>query len=532
MIRGKRGGSVRKSAAVVVTTMALLTLCSKGFGFIRELFLASFFGTSYVVDAYVMSLNVPQLIFQGLLVGVATTFIPAYAGAQKEESPAGADLFASRTLNAFLIVAAAVSIAGVVFSDQLVYVIAHGWFSNPSMQPAIELADFFVKITFPAILFFGVSEILDAYQRYHHHYYTPIMAGYSYSIMIIVFILIAHRFGNRYIVFGALSGHIIRMLINAAMVRRRGYRHRWDFHLTAAVKRVLLLAIPVSIGTYLTQITIFFDKLIASWLPEGSVAALNYGSLVTNLFAGIVGVMIANYLYPRLSRAFANGDMQEWRGSVNSGVSVLLMIGVPLTLGCMLYSRQLITIIFERNAFDSASTDVTSTVFFWYVMGLAFLIPIGFLTQVFYSAKNTRTPVILSSICAGVNIAGNVLLMRPMGIGGIALSTSIAFALNFTLLIAIMNRKWRGMLGRGLVYKGAKILGASVAAVAVSFPVYRLLQGYIPAGGTIRLLLPLACAALLAIIVYLLLLRLAKVEEVYHVRELFKAVASKDDREE
>jgi murein biosynthesis integral membrane protein MurJ len=516
-----------QSAVVVVVTMMALTLGSRCFGFVREMFLASYFGTSYVVDAYVMAINIPQLVFQGVIVAVAATFIPICSKLTQEHGREGADLFTSRTINTMTIVSIAVSAVGICFSKQFVYIFAHGWLSNPDMLPAIELTTFFLKVTFAAILFSALAEILDSYQRCRNHYYTPIFANYFYSISIIAFVLVAHRLGNRWIVFGVLAGFFLRFLVDGVAVKIGKYRHRLDTRPNDTTRRVFLLAAPVFFAHYLNVVTVFVDKWMASWLPEGSIAALNYGNLVNNLFVTIVGAMIATYLYPKMSCAFADKDKEKLRRHFNKGLGILLVVGVPVSIGCLAYSRQLIQLIYERNAFDAASTDMTTTTFFYYAIGLAFQIPILFLVQSFYSAHDTKTPVVISVVCAAVNVAGNLALIKPMGIGGVALSTSIAFAFNLILLLLAFRKKYPGLIAGRFPLKLAKILLASVAAVGVSYIEFRMIGSVArffvsPASSVILLFVATALAIGIAAILYLALLKLFGVEEVRHRRRIIR----------
>jgi len=518
------------SAGTVIAVMAMLTLGSKCFGFIREMFLANYFGTSYVVDAYVMSMNIPLVVVQGIPAAIAITFIPQYAKHMEDENKLAADLFTSRMLNLLVIISLVVSCIGILFSDKFVYVFAHGWYSNPEMQAAIDLSIFFVKIAFSAILFSTIASILDAWQQYHHHYYTPIVVNYGYSISIIIFIIIAHRFGNHLIIFGVLAGMLIRAGIDSIAVRcykNNSYRHRWSFRFEKAIKRTMVLAVPVFIGTQLNLITQFVDKLMASWLPEGSVSALNYASLVVNLFAVLIGTMLSTYMYPMLSRAYAADRMEEWENRFATGFNVLYIIGIPITFGCILYSKNIVRLIYERNAFDATSTDMTSTAFVFYSILIVFQILTIFMTQTFYSAHNTRTPVIISSICAGLNVIGNLILIKPLGIGGIALSTSIAMVCNMVILVIMIQKKQHGVFVRNMAKKIVFVSGAAIVSVGVSFVCFNIVRAFLgseSAGSSLLLLLSLLVAVMIAAGMYYLLLRIMKVEEVRHIRQILKIV--------
>jgi putative peptidoglycan lipid II flippase len=312
----------------------------------------------------------------------------------------------------------------------------------------------------------------------------------------------------------------------------------------AAVHRVLALAIPVFISNELNAITLAVDKIMASSLPEGSVAALNYGALVFNMLWALIAAILTQYLFPKLSQSAAAGNADTWRGQVRTGIVVISLLGAPITLGGLLYSRPVIELIYERGAFNAASSDVTQICFFWYMVGLAFQMIIVFLTTVFYSRENTKTPVMLASICAGVNVVGNLILVRVMGIGGIALSTSIAFFVNAMLLILALRRRGKTsaqdasgsapapdvlsasapapMFGKSFAVRTIKIVCAAAASVAASRPVYGFAATRTGAatGASLAGLASLLLAVLVAAAVYYALLRLLRVEEVKMLRKL------------
>jgi len=551
-----------QSGAFVVAAMAALTLGGRFFGFIREVVLANYFGTTYVVDAYVMAINVPTIIFGGILASVSVSFIPIYARLHADEGRLSADLFASRVINALTLVAMVISILGICFAPQLVSAFAYGWHDNSEMAKAIDLCVFFTRFTFAVLLFNAVAELQNAWQRFYHHYYVPIIADYLQNAFIIGFVIFAAYFGQIYIIFGLLFGYMSRWFIGAAAIRLRGFRHKWDFKLGKAVQHVVALAIPVFIGSYLNQITVAVDKIMASGLPEGSVAALNYGVLVSNLFAVLIGTMLTQYLYPKMAKSYVSDATSEWIGQLRTGIAMICILGIPTMLGLLLYSHPIIELVYERGAFNMASSELTQTCFLWYTTGLVFQMLIGFLTQAYYSRGDTKTPIIMSAICACINVVGNLLLVDIMGIGGIALSTSIAFALNAIMLCFALRRYSKRaftsvdsiggdtavagdsgsvdndgnslsdstvLFGRFFVLRTAKILIASICAVAVSWPVYNgvIAVASAPLGDGFAAFFSLVCAVFVCAVAYYILLRVLRVKEVYIIHKLLPWVGSK-----
>jgi putative peptidoglycan lipid II flippase len=153
---------------------------------------------------------------------------------------------------------------------------------------------------------------------------------------------------------------------------------------------------------------------------------------------------------------------------------------------------------------------------------------IVFLTNVFYSRNDTKTPVVLSGACVGINVVGNIILTRVMGIGGIALSTSITFFVNALLLIAVLRKHSREaetshaqpLFGRAFAARTLKILLAAICAIACSYPIYQGVNRLLDPASSLTTLLCLLAAAVVGAGVYYALLHLFKVEEIRLIREL------------
>jgi len=119
----------------------------------------------------------------------------------------------------------------------------------------------------------------------------------------------------------------------------------------------------------------------------------------------------------------------------------LMLILIPTALGMVIFSKWIIHVVFQRGAFDAYSTNVTSQVMFYAALGLPFFGASRILVSAFYALHDTKTPVKVATVCLLVNVALNGILMFPMKIGGIALASSIAGAVNCLLLYNGLNKK-------------------------------------------------------------------------------------------
>jgi putative peptidoglycan lipid II flippase len=336
--------------------------------------------------------------------------------------------------------------------------------------------------------------------------------------------MISHRLTNPYLlIFGSLVGVAIRTVTICIIMGRRGYRYRPNFHMTDTVRQIFVLALPVFLGSTAGQINLFINKTLASGLATGSVAALSYAELLTGLITGVTATIISTVLYPRLAQAFAQSDEERFRDIFTSGVNLLVIIGAPFTLGILVYSRPVVQIIYERGVFNSASTEMTAAAFFFYGIGLIFSMIQLFLVQAFYSRHNTRTPLVVGAFIVAINIIANLILVKYLAHGGLALGWSIATFCNTILLLVAFRKKNPAMLSKALVIKNIRTCLAAAVSVGASYFCYRLLSVIFSIEGWILpRTLQLGVSVLVAASAYVILLRLFKTEELIHFRRIFR----------
>ena len=170
-----------RTAAQTAALMAILTLISKAFGFVREMVMANFFGTTYITDAYVMAFAIPMIIFGGIFGSVATAYMPLFSRISENEGEKAGSKFTSEVINLLLIVSIFAAIIGIIFSDQIVSLFASG-FSGETAR----LTSFFTKVTFCYILFTSIAGILEEYLQYKGTFLVQIVLGYIQNGILLI----------------------------------------------------------------------------------------------------------------------------------------------------------------------------------------------------------------------------------------------------------------------------------------------------------------------------------------------------------
>lgn len=496
--------------------MAILTLGSKLLGFIREMVMANYYGTSYITDSYVMANAIPGILFGGIVTSVSTAYMPVFSKIYEIKGQKEANKYTSAIINILLTFGVVSSTIGLLFSNQIVKIFAFGFKGE-----AAELTSFFLKITFFYVLFTAIIGILDSYLKYRGVFITQVIIGYSQSLFLILFIVLSAHTKHQYIIFGYACAYIFQAIVYMAIAKHRDYKYELTFDSGGHTFQILQLAMPVFIVSLVNQLGQFVDKTLASTLPEGSVAALNYGILLTALISGLTITIMATIIYPKLNQLYTLKNYDKFNEILGKGVVVAIIITIPCALGVVVYSQQIVQVVYERGAFDPAGTKLTAIALWCYAVGLPFNSVNVLLANAFISMHNTKTPAIISCIVVIVDIILNFILIKPMAHGGLALSTSIGAMVGTVLYYVMFKKSFIRITSIINMRTILRLLFMSSISVGISWIFYKyaiLPQASIIYSRTLQLMITVG----IAVILYYFMLKLFKFEEINIVKEIFK----------
>lgn len=496
--------SGQRTVARTAVLMMVLTLLGKGLGFLRELSLADAFGTSYIVDAYDVAQRIPTVLLGGVVASLGIAYMPTFSAVTEKDGRDAGVRFTNRVLTLALIAASVIIALGFGFSPQLVALLA------PRFEPkTAELAVYYLRIAFFGLLFSSTADILEAYLQYNGKFFRPILSGYMFDVGIIAVIFISARTDYHYLIFGTIVGYCLRFIPLVLSMGHYGLRYRPSLAFDESLRQVLRLSIPVFLGAFLTQINTAIDQMLASGLPEGSIAALNYGQLLSNLIVSLTASIIATVSYPKIIKAANANDWDTFNTAAQKSIAVAAIIAVPFCFGAISFSKQVVQVIYERGAFDETSTALTGSAFLFYSMGLAFAALNALLIRVFYSLQDTKSPVLCNAIGILCNIVLNLILIRSMQHRGLALATSIASLVSFSLLTISLTRKYPRLRVFPSGQKMLRVILAAALSVLLAAVVYRTATlVWMPR------IVYLGIAVIAAVAVYFPLLKLLRIEEV------------------
>lgn len=517
-------GRLVRSASVIT----LLTLVSRLTGYARDRVIAALFGASAASDVFYTAFRIPnllrQLVAEGALPGV---FIPSYAEKRKTGSAEDARVFAARVLSALTVIVTVITLLGIVFAPPIVRLLAKGFASTPGKIP---LTIFLTRLMFPYLCFISVAALLQAILNAHGRFAVSAMSPILLNLSIILAAaVLAPRFREPTVALavGVLVGGVLQMAVQIGPARRLGAIGKWSVAFSdPAVRAVFLLLLPRIFGFGIYAINNALSTRFASIFGDGAVSYLTYGNRVIELVRGGFVISVSTAILPLLAQQALEADSSAFKDTLRFGLRLVAFVTIPWAVGLAVLRNTVIAALFQGGRFGPEATAATAQALSLYAVGLFFVSSSSLLVFAHYARKDTRTPVACGVIDLVIFIAV-ALLLRPWGVGSVALATSCGAIANFVLLLASLRRR-EGRLGlREVAASLVRVLAAaSVMALVAGFAAVWMLAVHPPhtAGGR---LLFLVAATFAGMVVYLAVALLLRSPE---PREFVRLLTRRDSR--
>lgn len=429
--------------------VSVVLVGSKFTGFLRDVALAYSFGTSMQADAFVLAQSVQTIFSYLLFVALGIALIPVYTKLKMEEDQTQIRVFIHSIYSVAGTLIAVFCVLGFFFADGLVFLLAPGF-----PEEAHWLGVWLTRITLPAVFFTFLSTIQGQQLRAENQFLPSAFIAYPLNLCLVFALLaLSPLWGIRVAAYAYVLGSILQVLLLWPFVRRTGYRFHYHFDLkNPGLRRVMILTLPIMLGNTLQAIDSLLNRILASGLAEGSMAALNYSNKLSVFLVGIVSLGAGTVCFTRMSELGARKEVEELKLFLSRIIALLNLIMVPASLGMMALSVPITRLVYEYGAFDSRSSQMTATTLWFYAMGLSGFVLRDIITRAFYALDDAKTPMINGGIAVVLSIAANLLLVGPLGIGGLALATSLSGILGTVLLLLSFRHRF-GPLGHAELFQ-------------------------------------------------------------------------------
>ncbi|HGS9477947.1 TPA: murein biosynthesis integral membrane protein MurJ, partial [Clostridioides difficile] len=372
------------------------------------------------------------------------------------------------------------------------------------------------------IIFIGITSVMSAFLQIKENFIVVGFGSIPYNIVIIISIMLSTVFGPYILPIGAVVAMVVQLLFYMFFVKKTNYKYLYylNFKDDSLIKLLALLS-PVFIGVAVNQVNSLVDTTLASTLVKGSIPALTYADRLNGFVTGTFTASIVSVMYPMLSKLSAENNQKKFTSSVKSSINMIIISMIPISVASIFFATPVVRIIFERGAFDARATQMTATALIFYAVGMTAFGLRDILGKVFYSLQDTKTPMVNGIISVGVNIVLDLVLIKPMAHGGLALATSSSSIACILLLFLNLKRKV-GYFGQDKIIKATlKSVVASLIMGVLSYFTYKFIFGILGLG-TFNEFVSLAISVIVGGGIYTLLMTIFKVEEVDMILNIAK----------
>jgi putative peptidoglycan lipid II flippase len=447
-----------------ILTVGGFTLLSRLTGFFRDIMLAAILGAGPVADAFFVAFRLPNH-FRAIFAEGAfnAAFIPAYARIRTQGGAQSASVFGDRIFTLLILTQAVLLALALLFTPQVIALLAPG-FSRE--QHEFDLAVSLTRITFPYLLLITLvtlwGGILNALHRFAAAAAAPILLNFS---MMATLAFAAFFGGAGYAAaWGVLiSGVLQALLVGGDTFRAGAFTSFRALAVDTDVRRFFRALVPATIGSAGTQLALFADTIIASFLATGAISALYYADRIDQLPIGVIGIAVGTVLLPEMTHRIAAGDDAGARSAQNRAIEFALLLAIPCIVAFLVMPDLIMRGLFMRGRFTAGDAHAAASTLMAYTAGLVPFVLIRSVVAPFLARGDTLTPMKAALVGTAVNIVFKIALMGSLAQVGLALATSIGAWINFILVLWLAARAGHIALDAALKSSLVKLAAAGLA---------------------------------------------------------------------
>jgi len=451
------------------STFRFYTLISRILGYVRDILIAIFLGTSLVADAFFVAFRLPNTFRRLFAEGAFNAaFIPSYAGelAQDKEQ---ADYFARNVFNLLFVILIFLILIAEIFMPQLIYLIAPGFYKDPEkLDLAIDLS----RITFPFLFFICLASFFAAILNSYNKFAIAAAAPIILNIILIGSLFISQRLNLSDVLllsYAVSFSGLLQLLVLLFFVRKNfkpilSIKIKIDDKIKFFFGKLL----PSIFSSGVTQINILVGTIIASF-QAGAVSYLYYADRVYQINLAVAGIAVGTVMLPELSKYIKNDNYKEALNLQNRALELCLFLSIPAAAALVLASEEIITSLFGYGSFDIESVNNTAIALTFFAFGVPAFSILKIYSNFFFARNDTKLPFYLSVVSVILNILISVSLFGRFGFVIIPIATSISSWINVFLHFYFIKKRNLHIFDSKFIYKFPRVILSVVVMGAILY---------------------------------------------------------------
>lgn len=432
----------RRIAAASFIIMAA-TIIGYVVSLFKEMIVARAFGLNAAMDAFYAALTAPNFIINIVLSSYSILFIPVYVSFRRKDAD-DANMAASVAINTVCLILGAVSLVLYFGAGPVVAALFSG-FSPETAHTTARYLQILAATVFLSGIVGAFISILNSCERF----LAPALSTIVVTLSIMAFVIFgAETFGGSALAAGQTVGIALQIIVLYIAARRMGYRHHFTLNLRhPAVSEILESTLSFLAITVLWSVSPIVNRTMSSWLPEGSIAGLAYADKLIQAPISILLSSVFTAMYPYFARQIADKNTAELKDTLISSLKLTAFLMVPMTVAFIIYARPIITLLFQRGAFNAAASDLTSTLLAVYSLQFLSYAPMAITMRLLMAMRKFSGIMYVFVVSIVLNAALNYVFMKILNppAAGIALAAAVNTAA-MSLFFYVLARRELGPL--------------------------------------------------------------------------------------
>lgn len=507
-----KGSKIFKATFIVM----IISIISRFLGLFRDMLVSYQFGMNMYTDAYKAAVSVPDTVFTIIGLAISTVFIPMLSKVKYDKNKDEMFKFSNNIISILLVISIIAFSLGFVFTDNIVTFMFDG-FSNEKFT----LTVFLTRITLFNLLFLSINACYTAMLQVCEDFVVPSILGMFFNAPMIIYLLFFTNINIIGLTVANVIGNFLRVAVQLPVLYKHGYRFKLYINLKdERIKRILILIIPVIIGSGANSLNMVVDMKVASSLGDRAISALDFAQKIIVFANTAITTAIVSVMYPLMANKLNEGDNKGFSTYLSKSVSIIALLLVPISIGFILLNKEVISIFYERGNFTAADVSLTSMAFLGYSLVLPFTGVRDILNSSLFSMQKTKITTINGVIGVVVNIILSVTLSKVYGVFGVAIASTIA-AIVTAVLLFISTRRLVGNFNlTPMIIKLLKIFLASMIMLFVLVILNNILN-------LDKKIIAILVNGITGVIVYSISCKILKIEEFDEAIDMIKNRVSK-----
>jgi len=423
------------------SVFSFYTLISRVLGYLRDILIATFLGTSVYADAFFVAFRLPNTFRRLFAEGTFNAaFIPSYAEEKLKGENSGKN-FADNIFNLLLFFLIFLILVVEIFTPFVVYLIAPGFYEN---FEKFNLATEFTRITFPFLIFVSLSSLLSGILNTNNKFAVAAAAPIVLNVVLILSLLLSFYLNlniAKSLSIGVTMAGIMQFIILIFFTKNFYFPSlKLVFKFEQNVKNFFKKLLPSVFSSGITQVNILIGTIIASF-QSGAVSYLYYADRVYQINLAIAGIAVGTVILPSLSKSIKTNDQNSVDIIQNKSIELSLALSIPAMFGLLIASKEIINCLFGYGSFDKVDIVYTSSALTYFAIGVPAFALVKVLSNFYFARDNTKTPFYISLASMLVNIGISVSLFGEYGFIIIPIATTISTWLAALIYFILLKKE-------------------------------------------------------------------------------------------